>query len=51
MQKDILERFVVEYDKHPDKMFQKVWASQKKFLKVYAPYAELQKMDVTIDIK
>lgn len=51
MQKEILERFVVEYDKHPDKMFQKVWASQKKFMKVYAPYAELQKMDATIDIK
>lgn len=51
MQKDILERFIVEYDKHPDEMFQKVWASQKKFLKTYAPYAELQKMDVTVDIK
>lgn len=51
MQKEILERFVVEYDKHPDKMFQKVWASQKEFMKTYAPYAELQKMDVAIDIK
>ena len=51
MQKDILERFVVEYDKQPDKMFQKVWASQKKFLKVYAPYQALQTMDATVDIK
>jgi TRAP-type mannitol/chloroaromatic compound transport system substrate-binding protein len=51
MQREILERFVKQYDKNPDKMFQKVWASQKKFLKIYAPYMELQKMDVTIDIK
>jgi TRAP-type mannitol/chloroaromatic compound transport system substrate-binding protein len=51
MQKEILERFVKEYDKHTDKMFLKVWASQKKFLKVYAPYAELQTMNATVEIK
>lgn len=51
MQKDVLERFIKKYDKHPDKMFQKVWKSQKEFLKVYTPYMELQKVDAKVEVK
>lgn len=51
MQQDILQRFVQKYDNHPDKMFQKVWKSQKEFMKVYNPYMKLQSVEAEITIK
>ncbi len=51
MQQDILERFVKKYDTHTDKMFQKVWKSQKDFMKVYNPYMKLQNVEAEIEIK
>jgi hypothetical protein len=32
-------------------MFQKVWKSQKDFMKVYNPYMDLQKVDAQVSIK
>jgi TRAP-type mannitol/chloroaromatic compound transport system substrate-binding protein len=51
MQQEILEKFVEKYNNNKDPMFQKVWQSQKKFLKLYTPYMELQKVDAKVDIK
>ena len=51
MQQDILERFVKKYDAQPDKMFHKVWESQKAFMRVYNPYMKLQAVDAEVTIK
>jgi len=51
MQQDILQRFVQKYDNHPDKMFQKVWKSQKEFMKVYNPYMKLQSVEAEVTLK
>jgi TRAP-type mannitol/chloroaromatic compound transport system substrate-binding protein len=51
MQQEILEKFVQKYDAQKDAMFQKVWKSQKDFMKVYNPYMDLQKVDAHVDIK
>ena len=45
MQQEIIDRFIEKYDNHPDKMFQKVWQSQKEFLKVYQPYMKIQQVE------
>lgn len=51
MQKDILERFVKKYDEHKNPMFQKVWKSQKEFMKLYNPYMKLQGVEAEVTIK
>jgi TRAP-type mannitol/chloroaromatic compound transport system substrate-binding protein len=51
MQQEVLEKFVDKYDNYKDPMFQKVWQSQKKFLKLYTPYMELQKVDAKVEVK
>ena len=51
MQQEILEKFVQKYDGQKDPMFQKVWKSQKDFMKVYNPYMDLQKVDAQVTIK
>ena len=50
MQQDVLERFVQKYNAQKDPMFQKVWQSQKDFLKIYTPYMDLQKVDAKVDV-
>ena len=50
MQQDILERFVKKYNAQKNKMFQKVWKSQKEFMKIYTPYMDLQKVDAKVDV-
>jgi len=50
MQQDILERFVKKYNAQKDPMFQKVWKSQKEFLKLYTPYMKLQSVDAEVDV-
>jgi len=50
MQQDILERFVKKYNDQKDPMFQKVWKSQKEFMKIYTPYMDLQKVDAEVDV-
>jgi TRAP-type mannitol/chloroaromatic compound transport system substrate-binding protein len=51
MQQEILEKFVVKYDGQKDKMFQKIWQSQKDFMKHYNPYMKLQSVDAEVTIK
>jgi TRAP-type mannitol/chloroaromatic compound transport system substrate-binding protein len=51
MQQVILEKFVQKYDDQKDPIFQKVWKSQKDFMKVYNPYMDLQKVDAQVTIK
>jgi TRAP-type mannitol/chloroaromatic compound transport system substrate-binding protein len=51
MQQDVLEKFVQKYDGQKDPMFQKVWKSQKEFMKLYNPYMKLQAVDAAVDIK
>lgn len=51
MQQEILEKFVVKYDAQKDKMFQKIWQSQKDFMKHYNPYMKLQSVDAEVTIK
>jgi len=51
MQQDVLEKFVQKYDGQKDPMFQKVWKSQKEFMKLYNPYMKLQSVDASVDIK
>jgi TRAP-type mannitol/chloroaromatic compound transport system substrate-binding protein len=51
MQQEILNRLLFQYDAVPDPMFQKVWKSQKEFMKIYVPYMELQKVDAVINLK
>lgn len=50
MQQEVLNRFVEKYNAQKDPMFQKVWKSQKEFLKIYTPYMELQKVDAKVDV-
>jgi hypothetical protein len=51
MQQEILDRFVAEYDAVKDPMFQKVWKSQKEFIKIYVPYMKLQQVDAEVKLK
>lgn len=51
MQQEILNRFVEKYDQHPDKMFQKVWHSQKDFLKLYRPYMQIQQVEAEVSLQ
>jgi TRAP-type mannitol/chloroaromatic compound transport system substrate-binding protein len=51
MQQEILDKFVAQYDAVPDATFQKVWKSQKDFMKIYVPYMELQKVDAVVKLK
>jgi TRAP-type mannitol/chloroaromatic compound transport system substrate-binding protein len=51
MQQDVLERFLKKYDAQKDPMFQKVWKSQKEFMKMYNPYMKLQSVDAEVEIK
>jgi len=50
MQQQILERFVEKYNMQKDPMFQKIWKSQKDFLKLYTPYMKLQAVDADVDV-
>jgi TRAP-type mannitol/chloroaromatic compound transport system substrate-binding protein len=50
MQQEILDKFVEKYNAQKDPMFQKVWKSQKDFLKIYTPYMGLQKVDAQVDV-
>jgi TRAP-type mannitol/chloroaromatic compound transport system substrate-binding protein len=51
MQQDVLERFLKKYDAQKDPMFQKVWKSQKDFMRVYNPYMKLQSVEAEVEIK
>jgi TRAP-type mannitol/chloroaromatic compound transport system substrate-binding protein len=51
MQQEILDRLIPQYDANPDPMFQKVWKSQKEFIKVYVPYMKLQQLDAEVKLK
>ena len=51
IQQEILDKLIPVNDSNPDSMFQKVWKSQKEFMKAYAPYMELQKIDAVAKIK
>ena len=51
MQQEILNRLLAQYDAVPDPLFQKVWKSQKEFMKIYVPYMELQKVDAVVNVK
>ncbi len=49
MQQEIVDRFVEKYNDQPDPMFQKVWKSQKDFLKIYQPYMQIQQVEATVN--
>ena len=51
IQQEILDRFVVHYDAVKDSMFQKIWKSQKEFMKIYVPYMRLQQVDADVKLK
>jgi TRAP-type mannitol/chloroaromatic compound transport system substrate-binding protein len=51
MQQEILDKFVAQYDGVKDPMFQKVWKSQKEFMKIYVPYMKLQQVDAEVKLK
>jgi TRAP-type mannitol/chloroaromatic compound transport system substrate-binding protein len=51
MQQDVLERFLKKYDAQKDPMFQKVWKSQKEFMRLYNPYMKLQSVEAEVEIK
>ncbi len=51
MQQEILDKFVAQYDAVKDPMFQKVWKSQKEFMKIYVPYMKLQQVDAEVKLK
>jgi len=51
VQQEILDKFVAHYDAIQDPMFQKVWKSQKEFIKIYVPYMKLQQVDVEVKLK
>lgn len=51
MQQEILNRLMAQYDAVSDPLFQKVWKSQKEFMKIYVPYMELQKVDAAVNVK
>jgi TRAP-type mannitol/chloroaromatic compound transport system substrate-binding protein len=50
MQQEILDKFVAKYNAQKDPHFQKVWKSQKNFLKLYAPYMKLQSVEAEVDV-
>ena len=51
IQQEILDRFIARYDAVQDPMFQKVWNSQKEFMKIYVPYMKLQQTDAEVKWK
>lgn len=51
VQQEILNGFVAQYDSVQDPMFQKVWKSQKEFIKIYVPYMKLQQVDTEVSPK
>jgi TRAP-type mannitol/chloroaromatic compound transport system substrate-binding protein len=51
VQQEIIDRFVAHYDAVQDPMFQKVWKSQKEFMKIYVPYMRLQQVDADAKLK
>lgn len=51
IQQEILDRFVAQYDAVKDPVFQKVWKSQKEFMKIYVPYMRLQQADAEVRLK
>ena len=51
VQQEILDKFVAQYDAVTDPMFQKVWKSQKEFIKIYVPYMKLQQVDAEVKLK
>ena len=51
VQQEILDKFVAHYDAIQDPMFQKVWKSQKEFIKIYVPYMRLQQVDAEVKLK
>lgn len=51
IQQEILDKFVAHYDAVQDSMFQKVWISQKEFIKIYVPYMKLQQADAEVKLK
>jgi len=51
MQQEILDKFVAQYDAVKNPMFQKVWKSQKEFMKIYVPYMKLQQVDAEVKLK
>ena len=51
MQQEILDKLVPQYDANPDPMFQRVWKSQKEFMKGYVPYMKLQQVDAEVQLK
>jgi TRAP-type mannitol/chloroaromatic compound transport system substrate-binding protein len=51
IQQEILDRFIAHYDAVQDPMFQKVWNSQKEFMKIYIPYMRLQQTDAEMKMK
>jgi len=51
VQQEFLDRFVAHYDSVQDPMFQKVWKSQKEFMKIYVPYMKLQQVDAEVKLK
>jgi TRAP-type mannitol/chloroaromatic compound transport system substrate-binding protein len=51
MQQEILDKFVAQYDAVKEPMFQKVWDSQKEFMKIYVPYMKLQQVEAEVKLK
>ena len=51
MQQEFLDKFMAQYDAIPHPMFQKVWKSQKEFMKIYVPYMKLQQVDAEVKLK
>jgi len=51
IQQEILDKFVASYDNVNEPMFQKVWKSQKEFMKIYVPYMRLQQADADVKLK
>ena len=51
LQQEILDKYVAQYDAIQDPLFQKVWKSQKEFLKAYVPYMKLQQVDAEVKLK
>lgn len=51
MQQEIMDKFVAQYDAVKDPLFQKVWKSQKEFMKIYVPYMKLQEVEAEVNLK
>ena len=51
MQQEILDKYVAQYDAIQDPLFQKVWKSQREFMKAYVPYMKLQQVDAEVKLK